>query len=222
MARVVEFSKLAEALQKFAYANDGKLPADLSELDSRYIKEGEIPPCVYLGKAGFSREVLAYEHDNEVTRKIGRRIIIPAVFGVKELSEADVQILLSGSGSRVLERARYERVVYYKIELAASLNKYRRAFGQYPQGGNASVTRELGEINPSNVRFHYRILTELSADGEELDPWGKPYFIKVDGDVARIKSAGSNGKFDLPSDPDFDDSCTTVAGGSEDRDGSRF
>ena len=179
--------------------------------------------CVYLGVTGLPHEVVAYEREGEWNRSNGGILrIIPPGGGVNSVTKLELDELLHQTGSSVLDRLRKQRAIYYEANLHASLNSYRLEFGTYPLGDNISVTKALGGENAANKRFHSSYPQELSPLGENLDPWGTPYFIESDGTKVRIKSAGSNRKFDKIETEGYDDICFSIMGGSVVGDGSRF
>jgi hypothetical protein len=148
--------------------------------------------------------------------------IIPPGGGVYDVTELELHQLLHTNESDVLERLHKERVIYYEANLHASLNSYRIDFGSYPRGDNASVTRVLCGENPTKTQYHSSYVQERNSHGEDLDPWGMPYFIKSDGNKVQIKSAGSNRKFDEIGSTNYDDICFSVTNGSVIGDDSKF
>jgi hypothetical protein len=179
--------------------------------------------CVYLGATGVPCEVIAYERDGKWNHApTAKRQIIPPSGGVYPVTKLELEELLHTNRSAVLERMRKERVVYYEANLHASLNSYRIDVGTYPRGDNASVTRVLRGENPARKQYHCSYEQERNSHGEDLDPWGTPYLIESDGNRVRMKSAGSNRKFDQVGSLDYDDICFSIAGGSVIGDDNKF
>jgi hypothetical protein len=213
----VRFSKIGNAIKHFADDHQGQLPAQLSDLTPQYIDA--ISNCIYLGTNGISREVIVYESNSSPNIKLR---IIPPGGGVYHVTKLELDQLLHTHESDVLERLHKERVTYYEANLHASLNSYRIDFGSYPRGDNASVTRILCGENPTKTQYHSSYVQEKNSHGEDLDPWGTPYFIKSDGNKVQIKSAGSNRKFDELGSINYDDICFSIANGSVIGDDSKF
>jgi len=214
---IVRFSKIGNAIEHFAWDHQGQLPAKLSDLTPQYIDT--ISNCVYLGTNGISHEVIAYESNPLPNAKIS---IIPPGGGVYQVTESELDQLLHTNESAVLERLHKERVIYYEANLRASLNSYRIDFGTYPRGDNASVIHVLSGDNPTKTQYHSSYAQERNSHGEDLDPWGTPYFIKSDGNNVQIKSAGTNRKFDELGSTNYDDICNSVSNGSVIGDDTKF
>jgi len=213
----VRFSKIGNAIEHFASDHQGQLPAQLSDLTPQYIDA--ISNCIYLGTNGISREVIVYESNSSSNIKLR---IIPPGDGIYHVTELELNQLLHTNESDVLERLHKERVTYYEANLHASLNNYRDEFGNYPSGDNVAVIRVLSGDNPVKKQFHSSYKQERNSLGEDLDPWGTPYFIKSDGNKVQIKSAGSNRKFDELGSTNYDDICFSVINGSVIGDDTKF
>jgi hypothetical protein len=236
------FSRIHDAIGQFARDHTNDLPGALSDLVPKYVGEtnlwffyppdgrstsakqpsynpeqlGALSDCVYLGTSGIPHQILAYERDGAWNHEFGpRRLIIRLGGGVSTVTATELDDLLHKGESAVLERLRKERVTSYEANLQASLNVYRSDHGKYLVGDNASVIRLLfgKEHSYEEVRNQH---------GEDLDPWGTPYFIESDGTKVRIKSAGGNRKPDQPGATDYDDICFTVIDGSTIGDGTPF
>ena len=232
------FSLIHDAIERFSRDHGGQLPANLSDLVPKFVGFTNLwlfyPPddrsaygkqssanesynaeqliagsdCVYLGTSGIPHEILAYERDGARKHEFGtRRLIIRLGGGVSTVTATELDDLLHKDESTVLERLRKERAREYEANLHASLNVYRSDHGSYPVGDNASVVRLLFAEDRSYEEVR-------SLRGEDLDPWGTPYFIESDGVKVRIKSAGSNHRFDQVSATGYDDICFTVTDGS--------
>jgi hypothetical protein len=240
------FGLIHDAIEAFSGDHGSELPASLSDLVPKYVsftnlwlfyptndagapvrqsppsegyniaQLGAMSDCVYLGTSGVPHEILAYEREGPWRHEFGpRRLIIRLGGGVSTVTTTELDDLLHKGESPVLEFLRKERVIYYEANLHASLNVYRSDHAKYPVGDNASVVRLLfgKEHSYEDVRNQH---------GEDLDPWGTPYFIESDGTKIRIKSAGFNHRFDQPGATDYDDICFTVIGGSTIGDGTPF
>ncbi len=210
----MRFSRVSNALCHFFWDHDHQLPATLSELTPRYIRQDQLVNCVYLGVGGLPRAIIAYEGDVESNRASAKRLIVTIGFGVTTVEKTDLDQLLHDGVGFLLERLRESDVAYYEGDLQGALNAYREKFKKYPVGNNATVTGVLRGASPSKEQFHSTYTQEINSGGEEIDPWGTPYWIESDGENVRIKSAGPNRKFDQPDSPLDDDICRAFAGGS--------
>jgi len=219
-APILRFAKIGAALQHYAWDHNDQLPATLTDLVPRYISNDELSDCVYIGAAGIPSEVIAYQR--ETKQAANERQILSPGFGVHTVTASELEQLLLGTESPALDRLRRDSVTYYEANLHASLNCYRTKLGSYPAGDNPSVTGALRGRNPAEERFHSSYKEERNSHGEELDPWGSPYWIESDGNRVRVKSAGINRQFDPLSSSQYDDICFTIAGGSVSGDDTKF
>jgi hypothetical protein len=241
----LRYSKISDAIQHFAWDHDN-VPSRLSELIPRYVNGEQIsifyPPqqlpvgwsnnpelvdstsdCVYVGSSGISREVVAYQRTKETNRPDENPVlVIPAMGGVVSVSPLQLDNLLHSTDSDILERFREERVQYYQCDLHGSLNVYREKFGAYPLGNNADVSRALRGNNPAKEQFPFNFTIQRTASGEDLDPWGTPYFLRSDGYTVQMKSAGRNRKFDTLTSSNYDDTCFTITNGAISGSDTRF
>ena len=95
-----------------------------------------------------------------------------------------------GSGRRATESAKGVRARAELAALAAALESYRRAYGDYPQTGDAARLLQslLGRLGPAGAAVNGRTLLETgrftttdgsdpvaNAAAELADPWGRPY-----------------------------------------------
>lgn len=233
----LRYSKISDAIQHFVWDHD-TVPSRLSELIPQYVSGEQIsifyPPqqlpvgwsnnpglvdsnsdCVYVGPSGISHEVVAYQLTKESNRpNEGKILLIPAMGGVVSVSPLQLENLLHSTNSDILERFREERVQYYQCNLHATLNGYRLKFGAYPPGNNADVSRALRGDNPAKEQFPFTFTIQRNTSGEDLDPWGTPYFIQSDGVKVQMKSAGRNRKFDALTSSNYDDLCFTITNGA--------
>ena len=71
------------------------------------------------------------------------------------------------------------------------LREYRRAYGEFPVGSNADITRALRGDNQKKIIFVTENEASISARGEILDAWQTPYFFhQLSGTRMEIISAG--------------------------------
>jgi hypothetical protein len=71
---------------------------------------------------------------------------------------------------------------------------YRATFGSNPVGSNAEITRALMGANPRGAKYLDPARVTLSAEGELLDRWGRPYFFHaMSGTMMEVRSAGPDG-----------------------------
>jgi hypothetical protein len=202
---------------------DRHSPSFLKEWNSRPNLVDTDSDCVYIGAKGISNEVIAYEREGASNRTSSNELyIIPPMGGADRVTKLQLDQLLHSDASEMLERMRKERVTYYEANLHASLNGYRIDLGTYPRGDNSAMTRILRGDNSKKESYHSSYEQERNLRGEELDPWGTPYFIESDGNRVKIKSAGPNRKFDEVSSSGYDDICFTVAGGNTSGNDTKF
>jgi hypothetical protein len=83
--------------------------------------------------------------------------------------------------------------------LAAALKTYRIETGAFPRGNNFVFIQAIsGQRDPGRSQVYWiPPARRLSAKGEFLDPWGRPYQIgAMDGGTrVIIRSAGPDGEF---------------------------
>ena len=71
------------------------------------------------------------------------------------------------------------------------LRDYRSLTGENPVGTNAEIMKAMMGGNPRQATLGPPPGQRLNADGELLDPWGKPYFFhQLSGREMEIRSAG--------------------------------
>ena len=76
--------------------------------------------------------------------------------------------------------------------IAGTLAQYYQAYREYPQGDGKEVAASLLGRVPGRKAFLEWNKKRISPNGEFLDPWGIPYFIKVSGEKIELRSAGPN------------------------------
>ena len=249
---MIRFSKITHALQRYAWDHDDQLPLKLSELVPQYITLDRLSlfyprealassaktslagwesqpelintlsDFVYLGAQGIPHGIIAYGREKQPNFGRFERYIIRPDGSGSHVTQLDFDELLHSNDGPAHDCWRQKRVIYYEANLHASLNGYRNKFGSYPRGTNASVMRILRGENPAKKQFYSSYKLERNKRDEDLDPWGIPYLIESDGDRVRIKSAGSNRRFDQLGSPDYDNICSSVANGSLIGDESKF
>jgi hypothetical protein len=208
------FEAIRDAIEDFSYDHAGRLPSKLADLSPQYISADHLSNCVYLGAAGLPRELIAYEDESPSNSGLNKRWILEPSRAMEAVSRSELNQLLSGRESALLERLRQDRVVGYESDMHGCLNLYRCQFGDYPTGDNAAVLRALLGHNPAKEWFNAASYKgERNAQGEDVDPWGTPYRIESDGHTVRMKSAGPNRRFDQPGTPGDDDICYTISNG---------
>ena len=104
---------------------------------------------------------------------------------------------LVGSGPAKVSLAHYA-----ETQLHLSMESYKREFGNYPTGGNASIVpRILAGENPRKMRLFELSANSTNENGELVDPWDTPYKVVFDGtNNFTIISAGMNRVFGDPDD----------------------
>ncbi|MBL9215157.1 MAG: type II secretion system protein GspG [Opitutaceae bacterium] len=93
--------------------------------------------------------------------------------------------LVATGVAQAVERARSDRAEAELAVLAAALEEYRRAFGDYPRtdSGAGLLAALLGKKDPGMAPIEARPLLDISrftvvggeGDSRLLDPWGLPY-----------------------------------------------
>jgi hypothetical protein len=216
---VIRYSQIGNAILHYSWDHGDQLPQKLSDLVPGYIskenisvfyprdKQPQLPSnwrenpqlidsksdCIYLGVEGIQREILAYENPDPLNPEPARKVhLIPPGGGGVSMTSSELKDLLGNRASATLDRMRGSRVMYYEANLHAALNCYRLDFGYYPKGDNIAVTGVLRGRNPTKKQYHSSYPPERNARGEDLDPWGTPYWIESDGDTVRIKCATTN------------------------------
>ncbi|HWD20538.1 MAG TPA: type II secretion system protein GspG [Verrucomicrobiae bacterium] len=216
---VTRYNVIGNAIVHYSWDHGDQLPQKLSDLVPGYIskenlsllyardKQSQLPSnwrenpqlidtnsdCIYLGAAGLQREILVYENPDPLNPEPTRRFhVIPPGGGVVSMTASELKALLGNRASATLDRMRGSRVMYYEANLHAALNSYRLDFGYYPKGETIAVTGVLRGQNPTKKQYHSSYPQERNDRGEDLDPWGKPYWIESDGDTVRIKCATTN------------------------------
>jgi hypothetical protein len=207
--RFIRFGEIRSAIHRFSWEHGHRLPEKVSELTPEYIAADQLSNSVYLGATGIAREIIAYEGEGQSNRASNQRSVINVDFSVVLVTLSELDQMLHEINSPRLEGIRRNRVIQYMAHLSGSCDTYRLRFGGYPTGDNASVTRVLRDDD-----LFLNFEQEINARGEELDPWGTPYWIGSDGEVVRVKSAGPNRRFERTDSPDYDDICFTFARGS--------
>lgn len=93
---------------------------------------------------------------------------------------------------------RVEPVVEGKVEMEqvrTMLRDFRTRLGQNPVGSNAEIMKAIMGGNAVKATLGPPQGQSLNAEGELLDPWGKPYFFhQLSKDVMEIHSAGPDGR----------------------------
>lgn len=79
--------------------------------------------------------------------------------------------------------------------IAGTLAQYHQAYGEYPQGEGKEVAAALLGRVPGKKAFLEWNTKKISPNGELLDPWGSPYFIKIIGEKIELRSAGPDHLF---------------------------
>jgi type II secretion system (T2SS) protein G len=100
-----------------------------------------------------------------------------------------VAVAIACERGQGVENFRATTVEMQALRQAARL--YEQEFAELPHGGSNDIVRALRGDNPKHIVF---LSGGRSTKIDEfLDPWGRPYEIRViAGDVA-IRSAGANG-----------------------------
>lgn len=81
-------------------------------------------------------------------------------------------------------------------EVGAALQQYRAAFGIYPLGDNASISKALGGENPKQTTFLDLKRRWVDTNGGLVDFWHTPYIIQTNQTSGlSIRSAGPNRRF---------------------------
>jgi hypothetical protein len=71
------------------------------------------------------------------------------------------------------------------------LREYRRAYGEFPIGSNADISRTLRGDNPKKIIFVTPEELPINARGELIDTWQTPYFFhQISGSQMEIFSPG--------------------------------
>jgi len=98
---------------------------------------------------------------------------------------------LVGGGPANVSRARSD-----ERQLLLGIEHYKREFGTYPAGENASIVRALAGDNPKKLRLIHLNANSTNESGEFTDPWKMPYKIAFDGtNRVTVSSAGINRSF---------------------------
>jgi hypothetical protein len=80
--------------------------------------------------------------------------------------------------------------------LAHAATRYQDDCGSMPAGTRGEIMRCLRGNNPRKIVYFNLNSNRFNSDGEILDPWGKPYEIKLDSPTnVTLRSAGRNGRF---------------------------
>jgi hypothetical protein len=83
----------------------------------------------------------------------------------------------------------------------AMIASYHTLMGQNPVGTNAEIMKQLMGGNPHQAMLGPPPGQSLNANGELLDPWGRPYFFhQISGDDMEIHSAGPDGRMGTADD----------------------
>ena len=224
------FGEISDAVRFFAWHHNNELPSKLSDVVPSEISldrlemfyhpaiRASLPSdwktnpalidthsdFVYLGASGLPREILAHERDGAWPHDFGQKLIILTLGGGgTTATRSELNELLHAEQSAILERLRNLRASYHLHNLHGSLLNYHERFGSFPTGGNASIIQALFGNKGSYEE-------KRNSLGEQLDPWGNPYFMEGGKDEVRIKSAGTNQKLDQVGSTDFDDICFTI------------
>jgi hypothetical protein len=76
--------------------------------------------------------------------------------------------------------------------LTANLELYREETGTYPPIENRAVVNALCGDNPKHKKFGSRSDLRLNADGQVIDPFGRPYIFSYVGEKAKVRSLTVN------------------------------
>jgi len=76
--------------------------------------------------------------------------------------------------------------------LTANLELYREEIGMYPPTENRAVVDALCGDNPQHKIFGSRSDLRLNADGQVIDPFGRPYIFSYVGENAKVRSSTVN------------------------------
>ena len=81
-------------------------------------------------------------------------------------------------------------------DLSVALKAYDTDYGRYPPGPNAAMVRALTPKGPKGIAFYSFRPDQISASGEFLDPWSRPYIYESGNPRPgfRLYSVGPNGK----------------------------